>query len=195
MLFSSGHQCWSTKVRTQGRSTYALEPMVGVVASAQTLAWSKPDVNPPTKPIVINARPLFTCRNTCHSDVTPVLTLRGQQWRCKSGINHISGRRGFSSYPAVAGSWDLTVVSSLPLCVSNLLVISPKAAGVQRASWWVIALEATGTQWVEWWWMCVGRWGMAKIMAHKNLFQVGWGWWFNRGTVQLRQSSTCGSFP
>lgn len=36
----------------------------------------------------------------------------------------------------------------LHLCVSNTLVITPKAAGTQEARWPVTALEAA--QWVEW---------------------------------------------
>lgn len=75
-LFSPGHQCRSTEVRTQGCSIHAPGPAMGAVESVQTLAWSKPCVCTHTKATTAKASLLSAVGTlVICSDVPPALNL------------------------------------------------------------------------------------------------------------------------
>ena len=75
-LFSPGHWCRSTEVKSQDCSSCALGSAVEAMDAAQTLVWPNPHVYVPTKPTAAKARqvpaagaPVFL------SDVLQVLDL------------------------------------------------------------------------------------------------------------------------
>ena len=89
-LFSPGHLCRFTEVRSLDCSNHALGPALGVTEEAQILAWSNPYVYLLTKPTSAKARPIP------HLDVPQVLTLQSQQRGCKSMVP-TAARRSLSS--------------------------------------------------------------------------------------------------
>ena len=74
-LFSAGHQCRSTEVRSQDCSSCAPGPAVGTMEAAQTLAWPNSHVYMPTKPIAAKARPIPDAGALVLWDVLQVLNL------------------------------------------------------------------------------------------------------------------------
>ena len=56
-LFSPGHQCRSTEVRSRDCSDHVPEPTVGTMEAVHTLALPNPLVNVPTNPTAAKARP------------------------------------------------------------------------------------------------------------------------------------------
>ena len=81
VLFSPGHQCRSTEVKSQVCSNHGSGPAVGAMGAAQTLTWPNPHVYMPTKSTAAKARPisvagaLIVCL-----DVPQVLSLPSWSW-------------------------------------------------------------------------------------------------------------------
>lgn len=74
-LFSPGHNCTSTEVRTQDFSIHVPGSVVGFIEVAKTLVWFDPLVYVPTKPTA-KSRPVSgTGALTVPSDVPSVLNL------------------------------------------------------------------------------------------------------------------------
>ena len=96
-LFSPGHWCRSTEVRSQNCISHAPGPVVGAMESAQTVACPHPHVYVPTEPTAPKARPIPVTRPlVVLSDVLQGLNLGSHQQRCNSAV-HAAARRDFSS--------------------------------------------------------------------------------------------------
>ena len=102
-LFSLGHQCRSSEVRTRHCSIHAPGPTVGFIEAAQTPAWSNPHIYMPTNPTAAKVRLVSgTGALSVSSDVPPVWNLEGHQRRCKSVICTF-GRRDFRTPSLITG--------------------------------------------------------------------------------------------
>ena len=74
-LFSLGHQCRSTEVRTQDCSIGASGPTMVFMEAAQILAWSNPHLYVPLKPTAAQVRPILGARALVPSYIQPALNI------------------------------------------------------------------------------------------------------------------------
>ena len=103
-LFSPGHQCRSSEVRSQDCSSRAPGPTVGAMEAAQILALPSPCMYVPTKLTAAKARPVPAVGTLVLLDVLQLLNLRSCQGRCNSVVRTVE-RRDFSSSSLVM--WPL----------------------------------------------------------------------------------------
>ena len=102
-LFSPGHWCRSTEVRSQDCSSRSPGPAVGAVEAAQTLAWPSPHMYVSTEPTAAKARSVPAAGALAVlSDVSQVLNLGRRQWTCICMV-HRTTRGDFSSSSLVTG--------------------------------------------------------------------------------------------
>ena len=130
VLFSPGHWCTSTEVRSQDCSDCVPEPAVGAVEAAHTLAWPNPcSICPQSLQQLKPPHP--SCRSTCCPfRCLQVLNLGSCQWGCNPEV-HTEARR-FQLYFLVTWPFGLRCgFSTSSVCVSPITVCSGGSLGTQ----------------------------------------------------------------